>query len=298
MDAELESICPFETDLVGAWIDPDSGLDAPLESRANKGVFRMKSSRSDVDGLWKKYLHGKPVKLRNLLVEHYRPLVHMQAARLAQKLPAQISYDEICSAGYDGLLEAVQAYDPCHKAKFETFCQQRIHGAVMDWLRALDGQSRTVRSFEKQRMLKKEVLDSDLGRPPTETELASQMGMSRERFSELSRLSRLGHEVHLSSVQGDDNAQHRGSPGGWDVSDARAIDPSQRISKQMLTDYITRGLSREERLVLILYYTEGLTMAEIGLVLDLSESRVSQIHKDVIHRLRRRFRDEPTELVA
>jgi RNA polymerase sigma factor for flagellar operon FliA len=258
----------------------------------------MKSTRNDVDAVWKKYLHGKPIKLRNQLVEHYRPLVHMQAARLAQKLPAQISYDEICSAGYDGLMEAVQAYDPCHKAKFETFCQQRIHGAVMDWLRALDGQSRTVRSFEKQRMLKKEVLDSDLGRPPTDVELAQRMGMSHERYSELSRLSRLGHEVHLSSVQGDDQSQHRGSPGGWDISDTRAIDPSQRVSRQMLTDYIARGLNREERLVLVLYYTEGLTMAEIGMVLDLSESRVSQIHKDVISRLRRRFKDEVAELVA
>jgi RNA polymerase sigma factor for flagellar operon FliA len=258
----------------------------------------MKSSRRDVDVLWQAYLNGHPVSLRNKLVEHYRPLVHMLAARLAQKLPAQISYDEICSAGYDGLLEAVQAYDPSHKAKFATFCQQRIHGAVMDWLRTLDGQSRTVRSFEKQRMLRKEILDSSLGRPPTEAELAENMDMSLRRYRELSRLSRLGHEVHLSSVQSDDDGQHRGSPGGWDIKDSRAVDPSQRVSRQMLTDYITRGLSREERLVLVLYYTEGLTMAEIGLVLDLSESRVSQIHKDVSARLRRRFKDEATELVA
>jgi len=232
------------------------------------------------------------------LIEHYRPLVHMQAARLSQKLPAQISYDEICSAGYDGLLEAVQAYDPKHKAKFETFCQQRIHGAVMDWLRSLDGQSRTVRSFEKQRMQSKDMLDSRLGRPPTEDELAQCMGMNRERYSELSRLSRLGHEVHLSAVQSDDDGYHRGSPGGWDISDAHAVDPSQRVSRQMLTEYIAKGLNREERLVLVLYYTEGLTMAEIGLVLDLSESRVSQIHKDVIARLRRRFRDEAMDMVA
>lgn len=260
----------------------------------------MKSARRDCDvmALWDKYLDGHPIGLRNKLVEHYRPLVHMQAARLAQKLPAQISYDEICSAGYDGLLEAVQAYDPCHKAKFETFCQQRIHGAVMDWLRALDGQSRTVRSFEKQRMLHKEVLDSSLGRPPTQGEIAKKMGITLERFVELSRLSRLGHEVHFSAVQNDDDGNHRGSPGGWDVNDPSAIDPSERVSRQMLTDYITRGLNREERLVLVLYYTEGLTMAEIGLVLDLSESRVSQIHKDVINRLRRRFKEESTELVA
>jgi len=258
----------------------------------------MKSARRDVDALWKKYLNGRPVKLRNQLIEHYRPLVHMLAARLAQKLPAQISYDEICSAGYDGLMEAVQAYDPCHKAKFETFCQQRIHGAVMDWLRSLDGQSRTVRSFEKQRMLSKEKLDTSLGRPPTEEELAAKMGISGERFAELSRLSRLGHEVHLSAVQNEDHGRHRGSPGGWDVRDTRAVDPASRVSRQMLTDYIAKGLNREERLVLVLYYTEGLTMAEIGLVLDLSESRVSQIHKDVIARLRRRFKGQAAEMVA
>lgn len=260
----------------------------------------MRSSRRnrDVEALWDTYLTGRSIQHRNKLIEHYRPLVHMQAARLAQKLPAQISYDEICSAGYDGLLEAVEAYDPCHKAKFETFCQQRIHGAVMDWLRALDGQSRTVRSFEKQRMLSKELLDSDLGRPPSEEEISAKMGITLERFRELSRLSRLGHEVHLSAVQTDDDGHPRGSPGGWDIRDTRAVDPSQRVSKQMLTDYITRGLNREERLVLVLYYSEGLTMAEIGLVLDLSESRVSQIHKDVIARLRRRFKEEVTELVA
>jgi len=258
----------------------------------------MKPTSKDADALWKTYLKTRTIEGRNRLIEHYRPLVHMLAARLAQKLPAQVSYDEICSAGYDGLLEAVQAYDPCHKAKFETFCQQRIHGAVMDWLRALDGQSRTVRSFEKQRLYAKEMLDSALGRPPTDAEIAERMGMSRERFVELSRLSRLGHEVHLSAVQGDDDGYHRGSPGGWDISDQRAVDPSSRVSRSMLTDYITRGLNREERLVLVLYYTEGLTMAEIGMVLDLSESRVSQIHKDVIHRLRRRFKDEAAELVA
>ncbi len=258
----------------------------------------MKTARREIDALWKKYLNSRAIKHRNLLIEHYRPLVHMQAARLSQKLPAQISYDEICSAGYDGLLEAVQAYDPKHKAKFETFCQQRIHGAVMDWLRALDGQSRTVRSFEKLRMQNRDVLDSDLGRPPTDEEIAKKMGMSYDRYAELSRLSRLGHEVHLSAVQNDDDGHHRGSPGGWDIRDIRAVDPSQKVSRQMITDYIARGLNREERLVLILYYTEGLTMAEIGMVLDLSESRVSQIHKDVIARLRRRFKDEAMEMVA
>lgn len=258
----------------------------------------MKTARFSPDQLWKDYLRNHDVDLRNRLVEHYRPLVHMQAARLAQKLPAQVSYDEICSAGYDGLIEAVEAYDPRHKAKFETFCQQRIHGAVMDWLRALDGQSRTVRSFEKRRMNVREQMDSDLGRPPTEEELAVGMGLPQDRFAELSRLSRLGREVHLSAVQGEDDSRPRSSGGGWDIRDGKCVEPAARVGRKMLTEYVTRGLNREERLVLVLYYYEGLTMAEIGMVLDLSESRVSQIHKDVIERLRRRFRDEGVELVA
>lgn len=262
------------------------------------GASPRSADQAVIQKTWRQYLTSHSVPLRNRLVEHYRPLVHIQAARLAQKLPAQVSFDEICSAGYDGLIEAVEAYDPKHQAKFETFCQRRIHGAVMDWLRELDVQSRTVRSFEKLRSQRREILDSDLGRPPTEEELARGMAISKPRYDELSRLAQLGHEVHLSAVQAEEDGSRRGG-GGWDIPDAGAIDPSEKVSRLMFTEFMTRGLNREERLVLVLYYYEGLTMAEIGQVLNLSESRVSQIHKDVIERLRRRFyADEVTELVA
>ncbi len=262
------------------------------------GASQRSMDQAAVQRIWNDYLRTHSTHLRNRLVENYRPLVHMQAARLAQKLPAQVSFDEICSAGYDGLIEAVEAYDPKHKAKFETFCQRRIHGAVMDWLRELDAQSRTVRGFEKLRTQTRERLDSSLGRPPTDDEVAQDMNMSRGRYGELLRLSRVGHAVHLSAVQADDEGSRRGG-GAWDIRDFTAADPSERMARKMFTEYVTRGLNREERLVLVLYYYEGLTMAEIGQVLDLSESRVSQIHKDVIERLRRRFFDDGvTELVA
>lgn len=254
---------------------------------------------TSVQLVWRHYLKLRDVESRNRLVEYYRSLVHIQAARLAQKLPAQVSFEEICSAGYDGLIEAVEAFDPKHKTKFETFCQRRIHGAVMDWLRELDVQSRTVRSFEKFRMQRREMLDGELGRPPTDEELAHDMRMTRERFRELSRLAQMGHEVHLSAVQAEESGHRRGGNSAWDIRDPAAIDPSEKVSRQMFTEYMTRGLNREERLVLVLYYYEGLTMAEIGQVLNLSESRVSQIHKDVIERLRRRFfNDDVAEKVA
>jgi RNA polymerase sigma factor for flagellar operon FliA len=220
---------------------------------------------------------------------------------LSRKLPAQVGYDEICSAGYDGLIEAIEGYNPERKAKFETFCQQRIIGAVMDWLRSLDPQSRTVRTFEKKRLNVREMLDAELGRPPTHGEIADRMGLTQDRYDQLSRISQLGREVHFSAMDPRNNsdAKGRSSERAWDVGDPGQSDPSQKMARTMLTEFITRGLSREERLVLILYYYEDLTMAEIGVVLDLSESRVSQIHKDVIARLRNRFKGKlEEELVA
>ncbi len=244
-------------------------------------------AQPEITSLWTRYLSRRDVRTRNKIVEFHSPLVYAHASRLTRKLPVQITYDEICSAAFDGLIEAVEAYDPSRQAKFETFCQQRITGAVMDWLRSLDSQSRTVRTFEKKRMHAKELLDSELGRPPTGAEIAKRMNISVARYEHLSRLSQLGKEVHFSAMEPETDG--RGRSVGWDVGDTRQVDPSSKVSRELLTDYITRGLTREERLVVILYYYEELTMAEIGLVLDLSESRVSQIHKDVLSRLRQRF---------
>lgn len=260
----------------------------------------MASQKNDIQTLWNRYFRTRSDQARNRIVEYYAPLVHIQAARLSRKLPAQIGYDEICSAGYDGLIEAVEAYNPSRKAKFETFCQQRIVGAVMDWLRSLDPQSRTVRTFEKQRLMTRELLDAELSRPPMHHEIAKRMGLSQDRYDQLSRISQLGREVHFSAMDPKDSSgRGRSGERAWDVGDPRQTDPSARMARQMLTNYLTRGLSREEKLVLILYYYEDLTMAEIGVVLDLSESRVSQIHKDVITRLRHRFRGKlEEELVA
>jgi RNA polymerase sigma factor for flagellar operon FliA len=259
----------------------------------------MNTAQLPVDKLWNRYLKTRDIELRNSLVVRYTHLVQTHAARLSRKLPAQISYDEICSAAFDGLIEAVEAYDPARKAKFETFCQQRISGAVMDWLRSLDPQSRTVRTFEKRRMHTREILDAETGFDPTDTDIARRMGISVERYDYLCRLSQLGKEVHFSAMEPSREDGARGPARVWDLGDDGQSDPSRRISRELLTDHVTEGLTREERLVIILYYFEGLTMAEIGTVLNLSESRVSQIHKEILQRLRQRFGNTLTEeLVA
>lgn len=249
----------------------------------------MSKRELTIEQMWKTYLAKRATEMRNRIVMHYAHLVHTHAARLSRKLPAQISYDEICSAAFDGLIEAVEAYDPTRLAKFETFCQQRISGAVMDWLRSLDPQSRTVRTFEKRRMLVKETLGADLEHLPSLEELAGKMKMSVDRYDFLSRLSQLGKEVHFSAMEPSDNHGQQTSSHTWDVRDTRAEDPHVKVSRHLLAEHLTESLAREERLVLVLYYYESMTMAEIGSVLDLSESRVSQIHKEILQRLRSRF---------
>ncbi len=249
----------------------------------------MSSKPMSVTQMWKRYLKSRSIELRNQIVVHYSPLVHTHAARLSRKLPSQVSYDEICSAAFDGLIEAVEAYDPQRKAKFETFCQQRISGAVMDWLRSLDPQSRTVRTFEKKRLLAKEALGTDAEFAPSQAEVAKRLKMSVDRFDYLSRLSQLGKEVHFSAMEPGGERYSDGASHPWDIRDHKTDDPATDVSREMLTEFITKGLSREERLVLVLYYFEEMTMAEIGSVLDLSESRVSQIHKEILERLRARF---------
>ncbi len=245
--------------------------------------------------MWTQYLSSRSVELRNKLVVHYSQLVHSHAARLSRKLPAQISYDEICSAAFDGLIEAVEAYDPARLAKFETFCQQRISGAVMDWLRSLDPQSRTVRTFEKRRMLAKESFGAENDTSPSQADLAKRMEMTVDRYDYLCRLSQLGKEVHFSAMEPSASRQSDGATHTWDIRDPRTEDPATNVARKLLTDYLAQGLAREERLVVMLYYFEEMTMAEIGSVLDLSESRVSQIHKEILQRLRQRLAEAQPE---
>lgn len=254
-------------------------------------MTRTTRQRQDngIERTWKKYLKTRDVELRNQLVVHYSHLVHTHAARLSRRLPAQVSYDEICSAAFDGLIEATESYDPERKAKFETFCQQRISGAVMDWLRSLDPQSRTVRNFERQRMNMTQKLGTELENTPTQHEVALCMDMTVDRFHYLERLSQLGRAVHFSAMQANDEHGTQGNSHPWDVPDRKIEDPAKKVTRQLLTEHLTKGLSRDERLVLELYYFEEMTMAEIGSVLKLSESRVSQIHKEILQRLRQRF---------
>ena len=248
-------------------------------------------TRSDTDltKTWNDYLKTRELALRNSLVMHYSPIIDTHTRRIARRLPAHVTSDEIRSAAFEGLIQAVESYNPDRPAKFETYCQRRILGAVMDWLRSLDHQSRTIRTFEKKRGRIKTILDTEIGRPPTHKEIASRMKLSIQRYERLSKLALAGSQVHFSSIESSRGGCYGNSTRNLEIKDNRIHDPALRISRDMLTDYITKGFTPEERMILVLYYYEDLTMAEIGSILNLSESRVSQIHKSMLGRLRERF---------
>ncbi len=251
----------------------------------------MTSQQGCPEKLWKRYHRNRSTKNRNRLVECYVSLVRAEAVRIARRLPAQISMDEIVSAGFDGLMRAVEAYDPEKPAKFETFCRQRIQGAVIDWLRSQDHQSRTIRLFEKQRNRAWEELERELQRPPTDEELRTRLDMSPKQYAKMSRISHVGQSVPFSSMDaklGSLNASPH-EERTWEAEDPDAIDPSEQMEQKMLVDILKSGLCRQERLLLALYYEENLSMAEVGQALELSESRVSQIHKQVLQQLRDRY---------
>lgn len=237
--------------------------------------------------LWTQYRRTRSIADRDALLAHYSPLADRHAARLSRRFPRQVSFDEVRCAAFDGLLKAIESYDPGRGATFESYCRQHVAGAVLDWLRSIDAMGRTLRSFERRRAKIQEQLADEAGRAATPIEIAERMRLAPRRYFRLLRMAKVAAHVSFSHLEMRSD-RDEGSDRHWDVRDSNAEDPSRACDRKLLAEYITRGLNSAERTILVLYYFEDLTMAEIGAVLHLSESRVCQIHKEVLARLRHR----------
>jgi RNA polymerase sigma factor for flagellar operon FliA len=239
----------------------------------------------DVEQLWiefKKDLDNQ--ELRNRLVEIYLPLVKYNGERIWARLPEGVELDDLVSAGVFGLMDAIDAFDLSRGVKFETYCVPRIRGAMLDELRTMDWVPRLVRSKASKLNEAIKTLEARFGRQPNEPELATQMGIS---LQELEKMILDANAVNLISL----NKKWYETDSYKDVreidilEDKKGEDPTRRIQKNDLMRLVTKGLNRNERLIIILYYYEELTMKEIGATLDLSESRVSQMHSSIVQRL-------------
>mgnify|MGYP006301151417 CR=1 FL=1 len=246
---------------------------------------------------WLEYVDSRSEETRNRLMEHYLPLVKHTAERLATKLPDEVDTDDLISAGVFGLIDAIKAFDLNRGVKFETYCTQRIRGAILDELRSMDWVPRLVRSRAHKLQRARSSLETELGREPTDKELAKRMRLTKAEFTKLRSDARAVGMVSLSRkwFETDNSRDVR----EIDVlEDKRSENPREYSEAKDIREWVTRGLSRAERLIIILYYFEEMTMKEIGETLALSESRVSQMHSAILERLRQHLSRNRAEIDA
>ena len=238
-----------------------------------------------INQVWEQFHKSREDCYRNLLMEHYRDIVKYCAERLHSKLPDKVELDDLISAGIFGLMDAIDAFDPTRGVKFETYCAPRIRGSILDELRSMDWVPRLVRARAHQLAKATHSLEMHLGRKPDEQEIAEELEMDMEEFSRLLRDANAASLVSLNTKCGDDESEK--DVREIDViKDQRSQDPVLEAQKRDLKNLLTKGLTRAERLIIVLYYYEEMTMKEIGATLDLSESRVSQMHSSIVARLK------------
>jgi RNA polymerase sigma factor for flagellar operon FliA len=227
-------------------------------------------------------------KTREEVVLEYAPLVRQIANRLAARLPDTLDREDLIQAGMIGLLDAIEKYDPRHEAQFRTYAEFRVKGAMLDDLRASDWVPRSVRENADRIGQAHQALAGELGRSPEEMELAERMGLSLADYQQLLLKARA---IPLLSIEDIAPLEHSASPPDiFEVlEDPYCSNPLEALSLRELKTRLIDGILRlpeRERLVLSLYYDEGLNLKEIGVVLGITESRVSQIRTQAIIRLR------------
>jgi RNA polymerase sigma factor for flagellar operon FliA len=235
--------------------------------------------------LWEEYQRTHSQQLRNHFMERYLPLVRYNAERIHARLPDEVDIEDLMSAGLFGLMDAIDAFDLDRGVKFETYCAPRIRGAILDELRSMDWVPRLVRHRTARVEQARSSLAMELGRAPTDDEIAGKLEVDQDEYSKIQRDSQAVGVVSIHRKWGETDSS----------KDVREIDvirdetqanPLSELQKRDLRDLITKGLSRAERLIIVLYYYEEMTMKEIGQTLDLSESRVSQMHSSILARLK------------
>ncbi len=239
--------------------------------------------------LWRRYKGDGDAAARERLVVAYSPMVKFVAGRLGAGLPSHVDDADLISYGLMGLIGAIERFEPERGIKFETFAMTRIRGAIIDELRSLDWVPRSVRSRAREIETTQAKLEHELQRAPTEAELAAKLGITEEEL----QTSLL--EIANSSVYALDELWTVSDSSGDTVSlldtisDPRAEDPQESLASSEVKDRLTEAIAtlpEREQLVVALYYYENLTLREIGEVLGVTESRVSQLHTKAVMRLK------------
>jgi RNA polymerase sigma factor for flagellar operon FliA len=248
-------------------------------------------ARVDTRGIWLEYRRTRDQGLRDKLIVMYSPLVKYVAGRLGSGLPAHVDEGDLVSYGLLGLIGAIERYDPDRDIKFETYAIARIRGSIIDELRALDWVPRSVRSRAREIERAIGALEAKLGRAPTDEEIAARVGISVEELDDALT------DIARSSIAALDELWSVSNEGDQvslldTIEDPESIKPAEALDETELREILGDAISRlpeREKLVITLYYYEELTLREIGEVLGVTESRVSQLHTKAVLRLKARI---------
>ena len=245
----------------------------------------------DTQSLWLEFRRTKDKAIRDRLILTYAPLVKFVAGRLGSGLPTHVDENDLVSDGLLGLIGAIERYDPERDVKFETYAMARIRGSIIDELRAMDWVPRSIRSRARDIERAMAQLEAQLHRAPTDEELAKKLGITEEELADsLSDIAR-------SSIAALDELWTTGTGGDQialidTIEDTSGPEPQSALQQTELREALAEAIARlpeREKLVVTLYYYEELTLREIGEVLGVTESRVSQLHTKAILRLKARL---------
>jgi RNA polymerase sigma factor for flagellar operon FliA len=246
-----------------------------------------------VAALWARYKDTGDAATREQLILHYAPLVKYVAGRVGVGLPASVEQADLVSYGIFGLIDAIEKFDIERAIKFETYATSRIRGAIIDELRSLDWIPRSIRSKARDVERTYAALEAELHRTPTEAEVAARLGVPlsdlHDIFGKVSNANVMALDELMSGTE-----KGEGLSLGETLQDARAEDPVLAFEGEETRYLLARAieqLSEREKIVVTLYYYEGLTLAEIGRVLGVTESRICQMHTKAVVQLRKKLHE-------
>lgn len=248
---------------------------------------------SETKELWRRYKVKRDINAREKLILKYSPLVKFIAGRVGANLPASVDQADLVSYGIFGLIDAIEKFDLSREIKFETYAMPRIRGAILDELRALDWVPRSVRAKARQMENAYYGLETKLKRVPTDEEVAAEMNIT------VAELNDTVKDIYNSNVAALDDVLAPSDKGESltlldTIKDPHAVEPTANIEHEELATLLADSiddLPEKEKMVITLYYFEGLTLKEIGEVLGVTESRICQMHTKAVLRLRGKLRE-------
>jgi len=267
--------------------------DAEVVALPEVPTQRGAEAAPDIADVWARYKSTGEREHRDALILHYASLVTAVAGRVGMRLPATVEQADLVSYGMFGLIDAIEKYQLDRSVKFESYASSRIRGAIIDELRAMDWVPRSVRTKARSVDRAYAELEAALHRAPSEAELAAHLGVPVAELRQVSSQLATSNLAALDELLGGED-RAGGVSLGDTLCDDRIDDPAGTLADAETTHLLARAieqLGERERIVVVLYYYEGMTLAEIGRVLGVTESRISQMHTAAMTRLRTRLTD-------